>query len=165
MALWNSRVMVTVSSRKRRLRLIRQLRSARNLLHAWDASLRAVAVQTANHGEPGADERQPSEIAVLLAIVEEAKQGLERRLAELGADAVQSSRLAKSKQLDFKRTARKEDSSLSLCVKACRACGRALGAAFREAQSIADAASVRVLYNAIRDLEKQLWVLDPRQAY
>jgi hypothetical protein len=153
------------SSQKQRLRLIRQLRDARDLLQTWDASLRAVAVQTANPDEPRADERQPSEIAVLLAIVDEAKQGLEQRLAELDADAVLSSTGAKSKQLDLKKSARKEVSSLSLCVKACRACGRALGAAFREAQLIADAASVRVLYNAIRDFEKQLWVLDPRQAY
>jgi hypothetical protein len=153
------------SSQKRRLRLIRQLREARDLLQAWDASLRAVAVQTANLGEPRINERQPSEIAVLLAIVEESKQGLEQRLAELGADAVDSPAVVKSKPLDLKKNAQKEVSSLNLCVKACRACGRALGAAFREAQSIADAASVRILYNAIRDFEKQLWVLDPRQAY
>lgn len=155
--------MVTISYRKRRLRLIRQLRDARNLLQAWDASLRVVAVQTANAGEPDADKRDPTEIAVLLAIVEEAKQGLEQRLKELGADAVRSSRQAKSKRLGREKTARKEDSTLSLCVKACRACGRALGAAFCEAQSIADPASVRVLYHAIRDFERQLWVLDPRQ--
>ena len=56
------------------------------------------------------------------------------------------------------------DESLRLCVSACRACGRALGSAFREAQSMADAASARSLYFSIRELEKQLWVLDPRQA-
>jgi hypothetical protein len=156
---------VATASHKRRLRLIRQLRDARDLLDAWHASLRAVAVSSPNVGERGTNDRQPGEIAVLLAIVEEAKQGLESRLSELGAATVESPVVTKVKGVGSKKLSGKEISTLDLCLKACRTCGRALGAAFREAQLIADPASVRILYGAIRDFEKQLWVLDPRQAY
>ncbi|HYD85307.1 MAG TPA: hypothetical protein VEA63_14675, partial [Opitutus sp.] len=51
-----------------------------------------------------------------------------------------------------------------VCANACRACGRALGTAFREAQAAADAAAAKILYGSLRALEKQMWVLDPRQA-
>jgi hypothetical protein len=104
----------------------------------------------------------------LLAIVNEATQGINRRLAELGAgDTAQPVDFAKetSHPVPSPRARVDAASSGSVCVSACRACGRALGAAFREAQSVADAASARILYGPIRALEKQLWVLDPCQAY
>ncbi|HTO04402.1 MAG TPA: hypothetical protein VL069_11900 [Opitutus sp.] len=119
--------------------------------------MRAVAVQA-----PASKADQPSQAAVLLAIVSEAKQGLERRLAELGADPMPEEVGTAASQK--KRTPSAAASTLRVCVKACRACGRALGSAFREAQSMADVASARTLYFSIRDFEKQLWLLDPRQA-
>jgi phage shock protein A len=153
-----------VSSRpvnKRQSRVVRRLQAAYLSLDAWEESLRAVAVQA-----PASTNDQPSQAAVLLTIVNEAKSGLERRLAELGVSvsAAQSS-LAAPALKPKKRSSSAAVSTLSLCVSACRACGRALGSAFREAQSMADAASARSLYFSIRDFEKQLWVLDPRQAH
>ena len=142
---------------KRQLRVIRQLQAAYRSLEAWDDSLRAAAVQApANVGG------QPSQAAVLLTIVGEAKRGVERRLTELGISVVSAD--VTGVISGKKRSAPAAASMLSLCVSACRACGRALGSAFREAQSMADAASARSLYFSIRDFEKQLWVLDPRQA-
>lgn len=143
---------------KRQLRVIRQLQAAYRSLDAWDESLRAAAVQA-----PASTGGQPSQTAVLLTIVSEAKRGVERRLVELGVNAV-SGDAAAAVTSRKKRTTPGPVSTLSLCVSACRACGRALGSAFREAQSMADAASARSLYFSIRELEKQLWVLDPRQA-
>ena len=150
--------MTSKKSQKRRLRLIRQLQAAHKSLHTWDASLRAAAVQAPDRPVNGR-----SEAAVLLAIVNEAKQGVNRRLTELGADAA-------TQPADFLKEAAEaaqapRSPSSNVCVSACRACGRALSAAFREAQSVADAASARILYGPIRALEKQLWVLDPYQAY
>lgn len=55
-------------------------------------------------------------------------------------------------------------SSLSYCIAACRTCGRKLGAAFREALAAADRATANILYDLLRALERQLWVLDPRLA-
>lgn len=152
--------MIATKSQKRRLRLIRQLEAARQSLHVWDASLRT-AIERAPVGHASV----PSDAAVLLAIVNEAMQGINRRLAELGIEENMHG-------VDFTKEAKKSPasapsesaSSINLCVSACRACGRALGAAFREAQSVADAASARILYGPIRALEKQLWVLDPYQA-
>jgi hypothetical protein len=143
---------------QRQLRVIRRLQAAYASLNAWDESLRVLAVQT-----PASASNQPSQVAVLLAIVSEAKRGLEHRLTELGACAVPGD-LKGVVSHPKKRPSSAAASTLSVCVKACRACGRALGSAFREAQSVADAASARILYFSIRDLEKQLWVLDPRQA-
>ena len=112
--------------------------------------------------------RQPSSVAVLLAIVAEAQQSLNRRLVELGAQELdrETSRIDDgANDRSLSRDASSLESSLRVCVDACRACGRSLGAAFREAQSVADAASARILYGSIRALEKQLWVLDPCQVY
>lgn len=153
--------MIATKSQKRRLRLIRQLETARQSLQVWDTSLRT-AIERAPVGRPSV----PSDAAVLLAIVSEAMQGINRRLAELG---VNDSRHAVDSPKESKKPSTSAPTeatpSLNLCVSACRACGRALSAAFREAQSVADAASARVLYGPIRALEKQLWVLDPSQAY
>ena len=121
--------------------------------------MRALAVQTPSNASD-----QPTQAAVLLTMVIEARQGVERRLAELGVSA--STGTVEGAMVSRKtRTRSTAVSTLSVCVNACRACGRALGAAFHEAQSMADAASARILYFSIRDFEKQLWVLDPRQVY
>lgn len=143
---------------QRQLRVIRRLQAAYSSLNAWDESLRALALQS-----PASTSNQPSQAAVLLTIVTEAKRGVERRLAELGVSAI-SGDMTGVVSHQKKRSSSAAVSTLSVCVKACRACGRALGSAFREAQSMADAASARILYFSIRDFEKQLWVLDPRQA-
>lgn len=97
-------------------------------------------------------------------MVIEARQGVERRLAELGMSAT-TGKVGGTVVGRKTRTRSAAASTLSVCVNACRACGRALGSAFHEAQSMADAASARILYFSIRDFEKQLWVLDPRQAH
>jgi hypothetical protein len=154
----NSALVATLSSRKR-LRLIRQLQAAHDSLQLWEESLRTAALQSPTHGG------EPSQTAVLLAIVDEAKQGVDRRLAELGVSPNQLSGVPSRRSVKVARPAGRAASSLRVCVSACRACGRALGAAFREAQAVADAASARILYGSIRDLEKQLWVLDPYQAF
>ena len=121
--------------------------------------MRALAVQTPSNASD-----QPTQAAVLLTMVIEARQGVERRLAELGVSA--STGKVEGAMVSRKtRTRSTAVSTLSVCVNACRACGRALGAAFHEAQSMADAASARILYFSIRDFEKQLWVLDPRQVH
>jgi hypothetical protein len=150
-------------SQKRRLRLIRQLQAAHELLRAWDTSLRAASVSA-----PGSISNGLSEAAVLLAIVNEAREGLNRRLIELGVGDFIPPVDSPKEGVQMARPPRvpvEPISLVSVCVNACRACGRALGAAFREAQTVADAASARILYGSIRALEKQLWVLDPCQAY
>ena len=154
--------MATSRAQQQRLRLIRQLQAARDSLHAWDASLRAIAI----HSPSSSPNAHPSQTAVLLAIVNDAKQGVDRRLGELGVSATDSLPCVLEKSPETRRLPRSAaESSLNLCIKACRMCGRALGSAFREAQKVADSASARILYGSIRDLEKQLWVLDPHQAH
>jgi DNA-binding ferritin-like protein len=102
-------------------------------------------------------------VAGLLEMIHETQEAVVRRLRELGfsdsngalgVDACSSA--AKSNQISL---------TVKDLVDACRACGQAIGAAFREARARADAASARILYSALRELEKQLWILDPRQAF
>lgn len=155
--------MTTQTSQRKRLRLIRQLHAAHQALEAWDASIRAAAVQA-----PLSPSSAPSPAAVLLAIVNEARQDLQQRLTELGGANINQSGVARrgAALKPSRSVATKQGISLAgVCVKACRACGRSLSAAFREAQMVADAASAKILYGPIRALEKQLWVLDPRQLY
>lgn len=148
----------TVSSR-RRARLIRQLRAAHDSLAEWDASLRAAK----SHPAPGS----PHDAAELLAIVADAKAGLNRLLAEMGAEAAGAADAVAAGAPRAKKSVRRRMPEIAeasrLSVNAARACGRVLGAAFREAQAVADAAAARLLYGSLRALEKQLWVLDPRQ--
>jgi hypothetical protein len=141
--------------------LVRQLLTARDALQAWDKSLRTIAIQSAGVSPTS----PPSQTAVLLAIVSEARQGVDRRLAELGINETEHSPVHVKNSAMKRRSRSAAESSLELCINACRACGRALGSAFREAQKVADNASARILYGSIRDLEKQLWVLDPHQAH
>jgi hypothetical protein len=139
-------------SSRRRSRLIRQLRTAHDSLGAWDMSLRqAVAV-------PG--NFSPKDAAALLAVFDEAKRDINRRLAELGEAPVSEPAAAPVASRRVKVPA--EGLLLSA---ACRACGRALGAAFREAQAVADAATARIVYGPLRALEKQMWFLDSLQSH
>lgn len=145
-------------STRRPARLVRRLRAAQASLAEWEDSLRALAVG------PAPD--SPHSAAELLSIVNQAKLALNQLLAEVDADvAAEAAAPANSAAAAAKRPTR--TSSLGdasrVCVKACRACGRALGAAFGEAQRAADAAAANILYGSLRALEKQIWMLDPRQ--
>ncbi len=147
---------------RRRARLIRQLRAAHDSLAEWDASLRALESRPA----PGS----PHDPAELIAIVADAKDGLNRLLAQMGAEAAEeagASVRAAARPRSGRKSVRPRIPQIAeasrMSVNAARACGRALGAAFREAQAAADAAATRLLYSSLRALEKQLWVLDPRQ--
>lgn len=149
-------------SSRRRARLVRQLRSAHDSLAQWEESLRAVATRPAAGS--------PHDAAELLGIVNEAKLGLSQLLEQMGADATLISPAASATEAiaTMRKRPRERGSDLAeasrVCVNACRSCGRALGAAFREAQKAADAASAKILYGSVRAFEKQIWVLDPRQA-
>jgi len=101
---------------------------------------------------------------MLLAVVELAKAKVDQRLNELhGCDGVRP-HLAERAEVR-PRLSRKQRSTLDVCLDACRACGRSLGAAFREAQAAADAVSAKILYVTLRELERLLWVLNPNQAH
>jgi hypothetical protein len=133
-------------SRKRRL--IRRLASAVRTLTAWETSLRRLGQQ---HPRALPDP--------LLALLDSTIRALQVRLAELGATVeTQNLPLAKVKMPVRPRAI------YDYCVRACRACGRALGQAFRVAHSVADAISAQLLYRSIRALEKQIWVFEPRNA-
>lgn len=139
--------------RKGRHRLVRQLRAAYESVGSWDESLRQ-ATQAAGAGGSRAISANAS---ALLAIVQNTKKALILRLAELGVEE-----LPANSAPPFPTDSRVDGESMYLA--ACQACGRALGAAFREAQAAADSASASVLYGSLRDFEKQLWLLDPCQA-
>lgn len=104
----------------------------------------------------------------LLALLRQTKRSIDQRLAELGvtefgekAPAGLSAPRGNSAKVP---AAVAETQPLEgLGVRACRACGQALGAAFREAQAVADAATAGILYRPLRAIERQLWVLDPLQ--
>ncbi|HWL15737.1 MAG TPA: hypothetical protein VNR00_09040 [Opitutus sp.] len=134
-------------SPRRRARLIRRLRSTRAALAEWSDSLQSL---TAEHTHV------PSETRSLLALLDETKAHLDLRLQQLGDAAAVEAGV---------RTRRKVTTSTAgFCLRACRACGKALGAAFRDAQAVADAATARILYGSLRAIEKQLWLLDPLRA-
>lgn len=151
--------MRSIVSARRRARLIRQLRAAHDALAAWDASLRALT------SRPAAG--SPHDLSELLSIVADAKAGLTRLLAQMGAEtacpATGLPAVARGTKTVRSRP-RELAEAPGMNVQAARACGRALGDAFREAQGAADAAAASLLYGSLRALEKQLWVLDPRQA-
>ena len=142
---------------KRQPRLVRQLRSAQNSLGDWSQRIRVSAVQA-----PVSATAAVSPHAVLLAIVDDANQRIAQRLSELSTPAEPA---LSATTLTRRRAAEKPRSTLEVCLRACRACGRSLGAAFREAQAGADAVSASLLYGTLRDLERQLWVLNPRGAF
>lgn len=151
------------TSSRRHARLVRQLRVAHDSLAEWEGSLRALAAQPA----PGS----PHDAVELLSIVNEAKLGLSQLLTQMGANATAAGPAATAAfttppvvSLPDRgaRATRSGEAPAGIYVKACRACGRALGTAFREAQAAADAAAAKILYGSLRALEKQMWVLDPR---
>jgi len=146
---------------RRRDRLVRQLQRACESLDAWEKSIRnAVATCEKKAVVP------PAEANELLKLLADAKRCLIRRLSELGvSEAAATGRQHDGVRESPARTAGVATlSPYSLCVSASRACGRALGAAFREAQSVADIASASILYAPLRAFEKLIWMLDPRQA-
>lgn len=110
---------------------------------------------------------EPSAAAVLLAIISQTQSQLDARLHELGAahqvEAPPAPKILKSSRTRH-RSVTQASVMIEVCVKACRGLGRSLCEAFREAQIVADAASARMLYASLREIEKQLWLLDPRRA-
>lgn len=147
----------------RRRRLVRQLQAAREALAAWDDSLRLAAGRFAPAGDS-----TPVDATVLLQMLADARAALDSRLRELGAEFLGPAPSAATPRGTSRvkiraRTSPRTPEPRRVCVNACRACGRALGAAFRAAQRVADPASARVLYPPLRALEKQMWLLDPRQ--
>jgi hypothetical protein len=147
------------TSAKGQRRVLRQLRSAQHSLEQWSKRIRVSAVQG-----PAASSGKTSPHAMLLAVVELAKAKVDQRLNELhGCDPVRP-HLAERTEV-CPRPSRKQRSTLDVCLDACRACGRSLGAAFREAQAAADAVSAKILYVTLRELERLLWVLNPNQAH
>jgi hypothetical protein len=107
----------------------------------------------------------PADLTALLKLLESARRDLDRRLIELGEAEPSSQAILAFALADTAPPAPDAEavSVANLYANACRACGRALGAAFREAQAVADAASASVLYAPLRALEKQMWFFDPLQ--
>ena len=151
--------MATSLSLARRRRLIRRLQSAHESLAAWDASVRDSTLSNSTTGDA------ESQTQILLSLLDDARRAVDQRLVELGGTvepAAQPADFARSKSTP--RPPHDADPAMSayrVCVHACHACGRALGVAFREAQAVADAASVGILYTLLRAFEKQIWVFDP----
>ena len=141
-----------------RAHLIRRLQAARLSVVDWDGTLLAIA------GSSAADIATAEEIRTTHELLAQARIGLERRLASLGADV--APRGGVKPRIVRKTVSRAPLATVAwrMCIDACRACGRVLSAAYRAAQRFADGPSANVLYNALRDLEKQLWVLTPHHA-
>jgi hypothetical protein len=139
-------IMREVLSPSRKRRLIRRLTMAARTLQGWEASLHRLGEQ-----HPGA---RPD---LLLSLLHSTLQNLQVRLAELGAPIANQD--APSPKL---KTPIRPRAIYEYCLRACRACGRALSQAFRVAHSVADAISAQLLYNSIRALEKQIWIFEPR---
>src|SRR5688572_32835438 len=101
----------------------------------------------------------------LLALFNDARLRIDRRLAALGATS-ESAAAGEGKEAanPGRLPGRRGNAPEALGLKACRACGRSLSAAFREAQSGADHASAETVYRSLRAFEKHLWLLDPLQA-
>lgn len=151
--------MATVRSTRQRSRMIRRLRMTREALGVWEESLRRAGAQAATDRSRDAqqvlalvDETQRS-LAKLLAQMGEGSGGDEVRLASMGTMPPRAARGAKHAKMPLPR----------VCLGAVRACGRAVGTAFRDAQAAADAATAGMLYGSLRAFEKQIWMLDPRQ--
>lgn len=146
----------------RRRRLIRQLQAAREALAVWDDSLRLAAGRFAPAGDSS-----PLDATALLQMLSDARTAVDSRLRELGEELLAPAAIPRSTpRVKLQPAASPRAAELQprrVCVNACRACGQALGAAFRAAQRVADPASARVLYPPLRALEKQMWLLDPRQ--
>ena len=149
------------SPRVRRLQLIRQLRTARHALYTWELALRSAAVLAPTRSEKDS----LSQTVVLLAILDQAGSRLDQRLAELvGVRNKLPGKSFPSRAIGT-RSAEAPGLPRTRWMRAGRACGRALATAFREAQKAADGVTARILYGPMRDLEKELWVLDPHQAH
>jgi len=135
--------------------MVRRLLAANDSIDGWETCLRLAIVRSQNRAAP-----PPAEANEILALLAKAKTDLIRRLDELGASGSSPSHAEVVPVPKGSAT----KSLYGLCVKASLACGRALGAAFREAQAIADIASAQILYGPLRAFEKQIWMLDPRRA-
>jgi len=146
-------------SLSRRNRLIRQLARAERTLAGWSVAL--ARATSSDSGEAAA----VASAHAMVHMISEARESVRRRLAELdttspaAAQSYSEERLSGAVRFYLRRR-----SLAGLCLRACRCCGRALGRAFRVAESVADLATARVLYGDLRAFEKQLWVLDPRAA-
>lgn len=107
----------------------------------------------------------------LISLLGEARAGIVRRLAEL--DYADLAKLDSRAPFEVRMPAgagasprtidQASKRSLKMCIKACRASGRALVRAFREAQRATDIGTANVLYGPLRAVEKQLWMIDPLQ--
>jgi hypothetical protein len=144
---------------KRHVRLVEELYAALDSLHTWHEFLLASASE-ASATAP----RQSEEMAALRHLVGQTQIALCQRLIELGADGLPAAHKTAPRKTRPPSSVPSRGSlsvSLNVYLKACRVCGRALSTAFCAAQAVADAASARILYQPIRELEKQLWLLDP----
>lgn len=151
--------MSSTPPRKGRLRLVRQLSAAYESLASCETSLRQAALASARGLS------MPSDARALLAMVEKAMKALTVRLQELGAEPPSSNSLSPFEPRPAGAPPLDEGQAPSgIYVRACEACGRALGVAYQEAQAVSDLASVRTVYGSLREFEKQLWVLDPGHA-
>lgn len=142
--------------------MIRQLLATHVQLGAWEESLRADLAGGTPH-------RAHTERLILLLV--EARAGIVRRLAELDCTDLEKldsrAPFAVRTPAGSGASARTIDQaskrSLKMCIKACRASGRALVRAFREAQRATDMGTANMLYGPLRAVEKQLWMIDPLQ--
>ena len=151
--------MKTSASTRRPVRMRRELQRALRALQTWESAIRSAEGAVANVTAASAS-------VLLLAILTDARNRLSERLADLGLTlGVDSASHANSSraQVVRRRTASTPAPLIDICVRACRSLGRAFGSAFREAQRLADLASAQILYGPLRQLEKQLWVLNPSQ--
>ncbi|MEO7699009.1 MAG: hypothetical protein ABIZ04_07275 [Opitutus sp.] len=136
----------------------RQLQGALRALLRWEMAIRSSAFTAANVPASHAS-------ALLLGILIDARNQLSTRLVELGSrSAVDDARQLTTVRTHVgRRRAYSGSPLIEICVRACRSLGRAFGSAFREAQRLADLVSAHILYGPLRQLEKQLWVLNPSQ--
>lgn len=152
-------------SRGRRVRLVRQMAMAVQFLGAWNACLRSLVSESPDFGAPSGKAEQ---LTSLLRLVGETQIALRQRLEELeeaqplSGPPKPAPRRVRPPSLRGSRGPFARSSNL--CLKAGRSCGQVLGSVFRAALSVADSVSARILYEPLRELEKQLWLLDPRQA-
>lgn len=145
------------ATRRRQIRLTAQLRSAHAQLAGWETSIRAGLSAITSAGGAGS-----AEVNALLETLTTARDAIERRLQELGEACLPGvnpgtppAALPSPRRLDQPGWLQR------LCVKACRACGRSVAAAFRRARAAADLGTAGILYRAMRAFEKQIWLLDP----
>lgn len=146
------------AARRRQARLTAELRSAHLRLVSWEDSIRAGLSAV-----PPVAGTDSAEARALLETLATASRAIERRLQELDGSSVTTSGTATPPVAAVPSRRRRDPATWlhRLCLRACRACGRSIAAAFRRARSAADMATAGVLYQAMRAFEKQIWLLDP----